>query len=103
MWVAQTTFFRNHWRIVGGAESVNAPYYQPLRAYLVPRMLALELEQTVETYMKDLEQDFLHVLESMVFGRKPLSWLSMYLAAFIYLSTLEGDNWDLGAWRAKID
>jgi hypothetical protein len=102
IWVAQTSFFKNHWRIVEGAESVNAVHYEPLGAALVPRMLTLQLERAVEVYMKELEQDFLHRLENMVFSRDPLSWLPTYLAIFVYLSTLEGDTWDLEEWTAGV-
>ncbi|KAH0541577.1 hypothetical protein FGG08_003925 [Glutinoglossum americanum] len=100
IWAAQTTFFKNHWRIVAGAETINARYYMPLDAALVPRMLALQLEQVIESYMKVLERDFLHDLERMLFDRD-LPWASAYLAAFVYLSILEGDTWDLEAWKAK--
>ncbi|KAI9777769.1 MAG: hypothetical protein M1839_008564 [Geoglossum umbratile] len=102
IWAAQPSFFKNYWRVVEGAESVNATYYEPLGAALVPRVLALQLEQMIEIYMKELENEFLHRLENMVFGRDPLLWLSTFLAAFVYLSTLEGDTWDLEKWRAGI-
>ncbi|KAH0559467.1 hypothetical protein GP486_004021 [Trichoglossum hirsutum] len=101
IWAAQTTFFKNYWRVVDGAESVKAPYYPPLRAALVPRMLYLQLEQIMEAYMKELEQEFLHNLENMIFSRDSAQWFPTYLATFVYLSTLEGDTWDLWEWREK--
>ncbi|KAI9855297.1 MAG: hypothetical protein M1813_009836 [Trichoglossum hirsutum] len=101
IWATQKSFFNSHWRIVEGAETVNAPYCRSLGAALVPRMLALQLEQATESYMKELEQEFLQILEGMVFSRDPSLWLLVFLATFIYLSTLEGDTWDLEEWRAR--
>jgi hypothetical protein len=76
-------------------------YYPPLGAALVPRILSLQLEQIMEGYMKKLEQDFLRTLENMVFSRDSALWLPTFLATFVYLSTLEGDTWDLEEWKER--
>ena len=65
-------------------------------------MLTLQLERRVEIYMKDCEQELLRCLENKFFSRDPSSFLPAYLAAFVYLSTLEGDTWDLEEWRAGV-
>ncbi|KAI0818294.1 hypothetical protein GGR55DRAFT_674127 [Xylaria sp. FL0064] len=103
LWAAQAIFFGRIWRLSEGAERVGAVMHAEINAYDVPRFLYWQLDCIVERYAYEQELAVLRDLENFIFARKNAPWLSVVLTAYIYLTVLERDTWNLKSWRIKSD
>lgn len=104
MWAIQTTFFGRIWRVYEGHEIVQATWHEEIKAHDIPRFLCWQLDGVVEDYLQRMEVLVLNQLKAATSAKakhSKNSWFVVYLAAYIYLGTLEGDAWNLSSWKAR--
>jgi hypothetical protein len=107
MWAAQTTFAMDHmWRVSDGAEKIGSEFHPGLGAAVTPRTLMWQLDAVMEEYLQALEENILEDFDRLVFPsrdgyRSQSTWLSTFLATYIYLACLETDAWIMQSWKVK--
>ena len=92
--------------MVKGADKIGAPWHPEVNGWDVPRYLCWQLDAMVEKYLEHLETHIIQRVEQTVFPkpntkRHPEDWLSVLLAAYICLATLESDAWNLRTWDLR--
>ena len=107
MWAAQMTYGMDHvWRVSEGADEVGSEFHASLGAAVTPRTLMWQLDTVMEEYLRTLEGKILDDFEGLIFParygyRSQSTWLSTYLATYIYLACLETDTWIIQCWKVK--
>jgi hypothetical protein len=107
MWACQTTYAMDHmWRVSEGADKIESEFHPSLGAAVTPRALMWQLDAVMEEYLHALEEKILEDFERLVFPsrygyRSQSTWLSTYLATYIYLACLETDAWIIQCWKVK--
>ncbi len=107
MWAAQTSYAMDHmWRVTEGADKIGSEYHPGLGASVTPRTLMWQLDAYIEKYLQDLENKILDDFDRLVFPprdghRSQSTWLSTFLAVYIYLACLETDTWIIHGWKVK--
>jgi len=65
-----------------------------------------QLDAVMEEFLLALEKKILEDFDRLIFPsrdghREQSTWLSTYLAAYIYLACLETDAWIIQGWKVK--
>lgn len=109
IWAAQIVFFRNPWRIDEQSDdtlgmSVITKEYSPELAGMMPlpRLLNQQLDSIVEKRVAEVEHMFLSDLQALIFRKQPNEWFAMYLAMFVFFSSMERDTWMLETWNTEV-
>jgi hypothetical protein len=90
------------WRVSEGADKIESEFHPSLGAAVTPRTLMWQLDAVMEEYLRALEEKVLEDFERLIFGyRSQSTWLSTYLATYIYLACLETDAWIVQCWKVK--
>ena len=92
------------WRVSDGADKIGSEFHPGLGASVTPRTLMWQLDAVMEEYLQALEDEILQDFNRLVFPpdhRMQSTWLSTFLATYIYLACLETDAWIIRSWEVK--
>ena len=103
MWAAQSFWFEHIWRIVDGGDTIGASFRNETRGFDPPRFLYIQIDYSMDHYLNKLGKSVLARLERLVFHRKRSTLFPIFLAAFVFLATVEGDSWRMENWRTKLE
>ncbi|KAF8448495.1 hypothetical protein BDZ91DRAFT_669668 [Kalaharituber pfeilii] len=107
IWAAQIVFFKRPWRIAPHSDTLgmstiteqDLPKLVGLRP--LPRLLNQQLDCIMEKRAAELEHLFLTDLQNRIFRMQPAEWFGIFLAMFVFFSSLERDTWNLETWDTE--
>lgn len=69
----------------------------------LPDLLNSQLDYLLEKKIAEIELQFLTGLQSLIFRRQPDEWFRIFLAIFVFVSSIEEDTWNLEVWKAALE
>jgi len=111
IWAAQFLFLKYPWRLdrrAGPGDALEMIAITPggsasAGTTPLPIRLNQQLDSFVEGKTAELEHQFLTMLQTRIFlKRPPDEWFGIYLAVFVFFTALEEDTWNLAIWNGRV-
>ncbi|KAI5788740.1 hypothetical protein FPQ18DRAFT_261947 [Pyronema domesticum] len=81
-----------------GMMAINNPSSTQANSVPPPRVLANQIEHSLERRIWQLEKQILSELQKRIFGRKKEDWLKIFFTTVVLMNSLERDSWRLYYW-----